>query len=239
MDLGIPINILFIVAGGYYFSTQCYLLKYRVLRESGHRLYLSAATCGSALFLIVFLVYKIHQYVWFDCLEFPLVYRIENERDIFSLSTFLLGILLVLIINKHDDIKEKSLIRVWSKNDIDSICSEAITEFKPISITLENNKVYIGLVYDSLEPEKEGYLTILPLYSGYRAKETLELKLDKKYTSVYELIDSLERQRSSENDAELEKLKDFRIVIPRERIITLNISANLLYKDLIDPEQRV
>ena len=83
-------------------------------------------------------------------------------------------------------------------------------------------------------------MTILPFYSGHRDIENLEMVLVKKYTSVYNLLERLNDQPPGQEDEELEsQLKDYRIVIPRERIATLNISANSLYKEMEEPSKQI
>ena len=239
MELSAPITILILAISGYYFSTQCYLLKYRIYRENGHRLYLTSATCGLVLFYISVALCRGQEFLWLDLLKYKPLFVLTNgwEYHIATIATPLLAYVATTLINKIDDIKERSLIAAWERDDIDALCYEAISEFKPISVTLESRKNYIGLVYDTLEPEKEGYLTILPLYSGYRSAENLELKLVKKYTSVYTLITKLEYEVSDEEfENTLSELRDYRVIIPRKDIATLNISANLLHKEITEPE---
>lgn len=154
--------------------------------------------------------------------------------------SFVFSGIITYSLNRIPRLKAACLVKAWERDDIDSICSEAITNFKLISISLDNRKVYIGLVFDSLEPDKEGYLTILPFYSGHRDIENLEMVLVKKYTSVYNLLERLNDQPPGQEDEELEsQLKDYRIVIPRERIATLNISANSLYKEMEEPSKQI
>ena len=237
MEFSPPLTILFLASAGFYFATQCYLLKYRVIRESGHKLYLSALACGAVLLLISQSLYYFQELIWLDLLKYPTIFVISDEASFITVMTLPLSVLIALLINKIDSIKEHSWIKAISKNDVDSLCYEAATDFKPISITLDTRKVYIGLVYDSLEPEKEGYLTILPLYSGYRDKDNLEFNLDKKYRSVYLLIDQLEEDLTEkESEEKLAELSDYRVVIPKERIVTINISANLLYNEIDEPK---
>jgi hypothetical protein len=133
--------------------------------------------------------------------------------------------------------KEKVLEKVWQRNDIDALCSEAASGLKPISITLDNRKVYIGLIYDSLEPGRDANLTILPLYSGYRDKDTLEMNMTRKYTSVDDLFEELLTADGDVRDEIANKLAEYRVVIPRSRIITINLSVHSLRKTVTEPER--
>ena len=64
---------------------------------------------------------------------------------------------------------------------------EAEQQDRPISITLENRKWYVGYVAESpnLSPE-EIYFRLLPVISGYRDKDTLETFRTVLYEEVYQ-----------------------------------------------------
>jgi hypothetical protein len=86
-------------------------------------------------------------------------------------------------------------------NHLLRLLHEASVQEKTISITLDNGKVYIGLVAaaPNLEPH-DTFLAITPFYSGYRDRNTLRLILTVDYLIVY--------------DREGFNAEDFRIVVP-------------------------
>ncbi|EPL6454726.1 hypothetical protein N0G65_001867 [Providencia rettgeri] len=72
-----------------------------------------------------------------------------------------------------------------NENPMDEIFFDSLVDRRPILITLQNKKAYIGIVNALGEPnEKEGpnqYISILPIISGYRNKDTLKLVLENEY----------------------------------------------------------
>jgi len=176
--------------------------------------------------------------LWIDALRLPAIYEIDISLESYIAQLSVLAALCAtVLVNLTFGAKEKVLEKVWQRNDIDALCSEAASELKPISITLDNRKVYIGLIYDSLEPGRDANLTILPLYSGYRDKDTLEMSVTRKYTSVDALFEELITGDGEARDEIADKLAEYRIVIPRARIITINLSVHSIHKTVTEPER--
>lgn len=236
MELSPPLIIVFVAASGYVFCNWCNLLKYDVLRDTGQRLYLTAALSGSVVYIATFLLFRLQEWLWIDLLRLePIIpIRISLESYIAQLSLGL-SFLATFLINLSPSITARTLERVWRKNDIDALCAEAASGIKPLSVTLDNRKVYIGLMADSPEPGKDANLTILPLYSGYRDKDTLEMTLTRKYKSVDALLAELIDTNGEVSDEVASKLDEYRVVIPRSRIVTINLSVNSLHKTMDEP----
>jgi hypothetical protein len=101
-------------------------------------------------------------------------------------------------------------------NDLQLLLHDAVTRPRelqlPILVTLSTNKVYVGWVTRSpnLRPEDD-YLSILPLASGFRHKETLAVTLNVFYP-VHEYADR--GGNLSPND--------FTFVIPYSAIVKAN-----------------
>ena len=189
MELSPPVTILLLAASGYIFCNWCHLIKFDVLRDTGQRLYLTAAVCGVSIYLVTYILYSLQKALWVDLLHWPVVWHFQTPLESW-LAQLALGFSLAatFVINRFPGIKERSLEKAWHRNDMDALCSEAIAGTKPVTVTLDTRKVYVGLVFDSLEPGKEANLTLLPLYSGYRNKDTLELHISRKYSSVDDLL---------------------------------------------------
>jgi len=110
---------------------------------------------------------------------------------------------------------------------------EASAGFKPVSITLDNRKVYIGYIWDSLEPGRDSHLTILPLYSGYRDDDKLEMHVSRKYVSVFKLLEELTNAGNESNEEDVTtRLDEYRVVIPRSRLLSVNLSVSSLYGNI-------
>ena len=105
-------------------------------------------------------------------------------------------------------------------NDLLRLLHTASLEEKPVSVSLENGKVYIGVVAaaPSLAPQ-DTYLSITPFYSGYRDRETNELILTVDYLAVYE---------KKNLDA-----YDFRVVLPMANIRVASFFDQSIYPSFI------
>ncbi|MBA0177503.1 hypothetical protein ACI51Z_00685 [Pectobacterium carotovorum] len=73
-------------------------------------------------------------------------------------------------------------------NPMDEIFFDSLVDRRSILVTLQNKKTYVGIVNSLGEPnEKEGpnqYISILPIISGYREKDTLKLILENEYKEL-------------------------------------------------------
>lgn len=80
------------------------------------------------------------------------------------------------------------LSRVLKDSPIDSIFYESFSKKKPILISLSSRKVYIGMVNklgepsESEEPNQE--ISLVPVISGYRDKDTLKVILQNEYSNL-------------------------------------------------------
>ena len=54
-----------------------------------------------------------------------------------------------------------------------------------IQLTLKNDKSYVGWMKSLPIPTHSNYISILPVYSGYRTKDTKELVFTTQYLDVY------------------------------------------------------
>jgi len=85
---------------------------------------------------------------------------------------------------------------------------------KLLMITTKSNKVYIGYVSKISEPIGDTYITIIPNFSGYRDKETLQLSITTKYTNVIQKY--VESDRAEELDNKLG------IILPVSEILVVS-----------------
>ncbi len=105
-------------------------------------------------------------------------------------------------------------------NDLLRLLHTASLEEKTVSLSLDNGKVYIGVVAaaPNLAPH-DTYLAVTPFYSGYRSRETNELVLTVDYLGVY-------------NRENLEA-KDFRVVLPMANIRVASFFDQSIYPSFI------
>ena len=80
---------------------------------------------------------------------------------------------------------------------------EAAAEQRPLRLSLKSRKVYVGLIMD--------YILLVPLVSGYRDKDALDIFFDCSYLSVYEKHGLFAGDEL--NEEKLLRLDDFRMAI--------------------------
>lgn len=98
---------------------------------------------------------------------------------------------------------------------------------RPVSITLDNRKVYIGFIAGApnLEPH-DCYVALIPFLSGHRDSTTLDLRLTVDYLRVYEQA-GLDPQ-------------DFVLVLPVSNIRSISYFDHAVYPmfEIVEPEAK-
>jgi len=69
-------------------------------------------------------------------------------------------------------------------DEIEKLFKKSVEEAVTIQVTLKNDKVYIGFSEIIPIPHKTNYLTLTPIISGYRDKETKQLHITTDYFKV-------------------------------------------------------
>ncbi|WP_323846396.1 hypothetical protein [Microbulbifer magnicolonia] len=215
-----------IAAAGYRFSTYCYALKFRVIRESGHRLYLTSLTVGLVFLFPALILLRVTEWACSFASNYCIKISEFEYTVALSLWTLVFGYLFAYGYNKFKKhAKAENIIREWRKNDFDSVYLRAQLDFKPLAVSLDTGKVYVGMPALSREPSSENsHISILPIYSGYRKEKSLKFVLATRYEAVAKLVSS---GAEHSDDA-----KDFYMAFPRERIVSIHIFNDHLYKQV-------
>lgn len=103
-------------------------------------------------------------------------------------------------------------------NDVEHVLLRAQQQASPVMVTLGSGKVYVGMVERSpnLEIDRR-YLSLIPVVSGYRHKETHHVTFD----TDYMLIKAMSEDPASPFHGVLRK--DFDIVVPLAEVKTLHL----------------
>lgn len=239
-----------IATAGYILASKCLLNRYRVARQSGHRLYLSSLKYGVyALFPALLIAWVLSLVIpslnapittatltILSAIAFTEYYNRKPSLSQWKDLKNLLGDIrkqpvaesygkLLEIFPIDEERRTFALWEAWQENDIELICAYAVGEFKPVAVTLESKKVYVGIVSDTIEPsDQDSYLSILPLYSGYR-DDVQAFKLNHKYTTLIEALLGEGKELSGDS-------LDYAIAIPLERIVTIHIFNEDLYQEV-------
>lgn len=203
--------------GGYWLLTHLNYTRYRAFRDSGYHILFSSAFAGALLFglahlTILFLEHFLPQSVDLWDRYFPSAYS-----DTVALSV-ILGAALPALGNRFYD-SEKAARRIARENSdlVELLLAESWSRGELVEVSLRNGKSYIGIALDSGldRQQNEPDVSLIPAASGYRDKDTQELKITTHYAPVIEQsIDTSLGYMSSE---------DFRVVIPVAEIVSARL----------------
>ena len=102
--------------------------------------------------------------------------------------------------------------------DLRVFLHEAARNGVPVSLTMKNRKVYVGLVMRAPGLQEPSYVRLLPTVSGYREERTLRLVFSTPYEHVYE---DLERRQAAGEKLAVD-ISSFVIILPLENIDSAN-----------------
>src|SRR5215212_370088 len=237
----ISVFLLLALAGGFVFAYLWERSRYISLRSEGQRLYFLAAVYAIPLVIASHVIVWLLSLVPTDELPRPLVKWVGKvwggltgpfHSDALStfLLAFLLGATIPLLLNMFDNRQRLSgniILKYGSQ--LEKFFYETITHQLPVSVSLDNRKVYVGYVWRlaPLDPHRVGdyAVRLLPIRSGYRDEKTLELHFTTRYTEVYRRIGTGELQGV--------KREDFLVVLPVKNIVSANLFALWIDRSLL------
>ncbi len=120
-------------------------------------------------------------------------------------------------------------------DEVDKLLMEANGEQHAVEFTLDNRRVYIGQVLEVSSSRPEDRVTaILPIATGYRSMETMQIKLT---TSYSKLITKLANLQHKGETSEANKLANhWRILIDLDDVKGIRLydleAADSMFEDL-------
>ena len=102
--------------------------------------------------------------------------------------------------------------------DLRIFLHEMAVKGAPVSLTMKNRKVYVGLVMAPPALEEPSYVSLLPTLSGYRDGQTLQLRFTTPYEHVYEDLE----KRQTENEELTIEIESFVIILPLGNVESAN-----------------
>lgn len=225
--------------GGYFFAINWLGLKYTVAREDGHRLYFRAAFCGAIFFIMLYILHLV------VVESFPPYRYIVNLADgylkpffpdqkyskpptdfvLTAVYSLLFGYCLAKFLNLfyNDKSKDKLLSKAIESDEFESLLHRVIRKNIPICITMDNSKVYVGIVKNTTKPDQtRRAISIWPYMSGFRAKDTGKMEFTTYYDKIYDKIQE-EMGKVPANAKIKVKPEEFEIVIPTDKIASISI----------------
>jgi hypothetical protein len=221
-----PFNVLLLpLLGGYLFITLWNRTRFDTKRYSGERLIFHSAVAGVLFLVAAFAVVKV-VVLYAPRVDAGWRAAVPFKYSGTSLGAFLVGAVAWWPLNRWVHPLEKEARRTIAKwNDfLEVLLTRALDEAKAVSVTLKSRKVYIGFITGGLDPINERkYLIMLPMQSGYREPETLNMRLVLNYAPVYaQLI-------QQNNQLLLQGIRDFRVVLPVAEIQSVNLFDSEAY----------
>lgn len=231
--------ILAVAVSGFLFVNLNLSSRYKFKRAQDWSAYLYVVAWGLPFFLISWGVisllshFGILKLLYEDYLKDTLklssivtpVVGLDEKKAILKSSLIVISSLLLSYITgfiitqyyKHCPVQKlKRLALIVEYNALESLLLEAHIKNSPILLTLSSSKVYVGFVtrLPKLEDGEQRYLSLLPLFSGYRKQDTNQIKFLTNYYAHYEYL--LNEEESERNPS------DFKITFPVNEIISIS-----------------
>ena len=225
------------LVGGLIFSSHWNFTRWRVAREEGHRLYFRAVFWGAVIFALVAIarpcvegvVPLVSSAVTYlkaliepmakDELTAPALADLTITCFVAMLSGWPLAKLLNFAFPEREWIR-----RAIEKDDLEKLLLRAADEEVPLCVTMDDRKVYVGYVVEGFDPALgRKSILILPLISGYRDEDTLEVNFTTFYTYLYGAREAMDRTAPLPAPLDYLTAEDFIIVLPVDRIASYRL----------------
>ena len=218
-----PFNLLLLpLVGGYYLLVTSRFTKYIHQRIDRQRLIFNSVLVGIALIGLSIIVTQTMGYFqpeWIEGIKrfIPLQLPYTGTAVLSLLFGITLPHLSNLFINKTRALSRS--IKLIG-NELEQLINGAFINASLVSFTMKSGKVYVGWPVSLPRPTQGAYLSVLPLFSGYRNDEQ-DVTFTTEYWDIYQT-----RQAAGENDM----YRGFLLVLTIDDIV----SASLFDLDVYD-----
>ena len=202
--------------GGYWLLTHWHYTRYGAVRDSGYHVLFRSALAGVFLFVAAQGIILILD-LWFPQVSSLWTAFLPDPYSDSAILSVLLGFIspwgLNLLLDKERIVQK---VAMESGGFSELLIADSIENQRLVELSLKSRKVYIGLALRSgigrgSDPDVE----IVPMASGYRDKDTQELRVTTHYAPV--IHEALELP-----DLVLD-YEDFRVVIPVAEIVSARL----------------
>lgn len=242
--------ILLVLVSGFIFTSLHVPARFKQKRITGWDSYFYVVAWGSLWGFVSAILCVLIDY--FDCvaktLEFfdlqlkdmsKLAIKFDDLRLISWAFTSVMLSLSCGLISKFyywslPDRKLKHIAKIAKNDHLDSFILESSVTQLPILVTLDSRKCYVGICFGEAGFDDGGseHLSILPLLSGYRDKDTLSLQIQTNYHIHFEDNNIYDGQHDSLT------LNHFRVIIPKSEIDAFSFFDVDTFKDFKKMEKR-
>lgn len=217
MDLGYSPLFLLGLVSGFNFIKEWEVTRYQLAREDGHKLYFRAAFWGLITSLVTAILILVVAYAGFWIDNGRLVHPFENDTQL---------VLLTLVISPFTAIPYAKLMNRFAneleryydalrENEFEYMLVTAITTNFMVMATMDDDKVYVGWVYQVSDPAKveRKYFSIIPVMTGYRDVHR-NVQFTTFYNELYQLTDDELAHLNTEH---------FATVLPVHRLVSCRL----------------
>lgn len=228
------LNLLFLpLLGGYIFARNCFRTRFSALRSENYRLLFVAAECGVYLLVLAalgryvftliepsFALFRFIDTQWHSIVPYP-----YSGVAFFSLF---LGRTLSPLVNRLLKFTSEGEVNrtIWEKRDpLEVLLKYAMEEHRPVIVTLQSGKVYVGQVITNFNPAYDVQsVKISTIMSGYRKPDDQTVIFNTDYGNVLRAVHA--------NDPKVSKrdMDDLGTVFPVSEIRSVGIFSLPMYK---------
>lgn len=218
------------LVSGFIFTSLHLPARYKQKRSQGWESYFHVATWGSLYMLLGAIISIIADYFNFVSLLLNKQHHTLAELNstltlsiasfkvlavaLITLSiTVFFGYLSKIIYSNCIKLKTRTVVKLIQNDRLESLLMESSITQSPILLNLKSKKAYVGicLTEPSIDSNND-FIEILPLLSGYREKDTLELKLITNYHSHYKTEGIFDESH------DYLTLEDFRTIVSKSEL---------------------
>ena len=218
MEDSAPLTLL-VLAAGYLFTNSFLYTSYRAARSRGYRLLFESACWGigllvfSQIMLTIWAQWRPESFsrgreVWLAFAPVPWLAPL--------FGAFLLAMVVPHLLNRVYP-QERASRRAIERHgtETEKLLYRSLNSLLPISVSLKNDKVYIGWAVWTPELKSEmREIRLLPAMSGYRSPVYKSLQITTRYFQAYREIEA--------GRLDL-RAQDFEIVIPLDELRSANL----------------
>ncbi|EGQ9275679.1 hypothetical protein M5238_004664 [Vibrio vulnificus] len=204
--------VLVLCISGYQLLTKLHSYHYDLKRSSGYHTFLKSATAGLVLFVFFALLYAIacafaDHYgfsvsvgEWLLNKSFPSHEFSQTEGHLLEIAVWmlLLSYSLPKFVYRSDNERAEMFTNKFAKDpqspEYTQLFFRSVEFGLPILFTMSDRKVYIGYVIE-IYADDFNDINIVPIFSGYRDKDTLKLVPVTPYRDVIQDIEHTEEEQ--------------------------------------------
>lgn len=205
---------------GYWVQVRLHSYRYETLRESGHHVVFRSALTGICLaFFSYIIVLLLSKYCYEVILLWQKTFPFEYS-DTAAIS-FLIGFLYWKVGNKIID-RHKAVMKISEETGefVGAMLTESIRSRKMVEVMLNTGKVYLGMAIRCGMGRSRDYdIKIVPFASGYREKDTDELKIARNHSNI--VLEFLTKENFT--------LEELGVAFPISQVVSVRLFDHEVY----------